>query len=228
MLGVTSFYRSSSIFHKSASAVLIATSSITFLGSLTGLCQGVFDTGREVFSDQGEDRTSKPFTMNGPFVLSWTLIDKPPAKAADRKYHKPYNQANPAWLSIRVFDAQTMKRVEWESKSAMTGNLAIPKGGSFYLTVTSYDGVAWTIRAKEGKLVMTDQGETIVPTTSADRDRAAGNSTITRVPATYSAAPARTYRPEEVPEPKPSSIPGAPAGMEKAKVPELPPGMKKR
>lgn len=175
----------------------------------------MFDTGREVFRGKGDDQSSSPFTMNGPFVLTWTLIDQPPSKAEDRKYRKPFNPENPAWISLRVFDAETQKNIEWETKTGMTGNLEISRGGTFYLMATTFDNVAWIIRAKEGKLLITEKGETIVPTTAAERDRAAGKASrqtpVTTVPA---------------PAPAPSPVPSAPRSTWDGSG--LPPGMQKK
>lgn len=153
-------------------AMIVSVLSILILADAQA--QGVFDNGKDVFRGFGDDQTSKPFTMHGPFVLSWTLIDKPPAKAEDRRWRKPYGPENPAWISLRIFDSKTNEKIEWVSRTGMEGKFAINKAGTFYLMATSYDNVEWIIRAKDGKLSRSPSGEAIVPATAEEKAAARG------------------------------------------------------
>lgn len=196
------------------------------MASLCGTCPGFsqsFARGRDVFTGMGDDQVSKPFTMSGPFVLSWSLIDVPPSKADERKFRTPYSDRNPAWISIRVMDAKTGARVDWESKTGMTGTMVVSKGGTFCLDVTSYDNVKWVILAQEGKLLRTERGESIVPVTMEEKRRSEGRQETVPVRETTTASPATA--------PAPAPAPSSPSPVETRSTWDglgLPPGMRKK
>ena len=173
--------------------------------------QGVFDTGKEVFRGRGSDQSSKPFAMTGPFVLSWTLIDQPPATEEERKYRTPYSEQHPAWIAIRVIDSKTGDIVQRISLTGMKGSQGVTQGGSFYLLATSYNRVDWIIRAKDGKLVKGVNGDSIVPVTAAElRGEGKSAEAVSLPPAT---------------EPGPTQPPAPPSNWDGK---GLPPGMRKK
>jgi hypothetical protein len=193
--------------------------------------QSIFTGGIAIHSGSGDDQKSKAYEFKGPYVLQWALRDHAPSKRDD-PYWRPTTDSG--WKQKRVIisvrDAATGTLVISQMLAGRENHLNVPTGGKHYLVVNGDQDIAWDVRAKEGRVVVTQKGETMetpppggwaANTTPAPKQPVAPAQleTPTQTPATTTTAPA----------PKPSSVPGLPPGVEPTKKAEtgLPPGMQR-
>ncbi|MEK7951874.1 hypothetical protein [Luteolibacter soli] len=191
----------------------------------------VFTGGVAIHSGSGDDQKSKAFEFKGPYVLQWTLTDKAPSKRDD-PYWRPTTESG--WKQKRVLisvrDAATGALVVSQMLAGRENHLNIPEGGKHYLVVNGDPDIAWEVKAKEGRVVVTEKGETMeLPPP--------GGWASQPVPAPKRfVQPAQTEKTSDkpaavttAPEPKPSSVPGLPPGVEPTKkaATDLPPGMQR-
>jgi hypothetical protein len=199
--------------------------------------QSAFSDGTKIHEGSGDDQKSKAYDFKGPYVLQWSLKDLPPSKR-DNPYWRATTDSGwkQKWVMISVRDAATGELVIKEMLSGRENHFNVPSGGKHYLVVNASPYVSWEVKAKEGRMVVTEKGETMEAPKPGGW---AGPSKPT--PAANQAAAQRALVETQkesrdgtnvppAPPPKPSSVPGLPPGVEPTKKAEtgLPPGMMKR
>ena len=203
--------------------------------------QSAFSDGTKIHEGSGDDQKSKAYDFKGPYVLQWSLKDLPPSKR-DNPYWRATTDSGwkQKWVMISVRDAATGELVIKEMLSGRENHFNVPSGGKHYIIVNSSPYISWDVKAKEGRMVVTEKGETMEapkpggwagapkPKEQLAADLAASQRALAEMRKDKS--PNTTTNVPPAPEAKPSSVPGLPPGVEPTKKVEtgLPPGMMKR
>ncbi|HEY1123425.1 MAG TPA: hypothetical protein VGE67_17550 [Haloferula sp.] len=212
--------------------------------------QSIFTGGIAIHSGTGDDQKSNAYEFKSPYVLQWTLKDQAPSKR-DNPYWRATTDTGwkQKWVAIDVRDAATGKLVATQMLSGRENHFNVPSGGKHYIVVVGAPNIAWDVKAKEGRVVVTEKGETMeapkpggwagatnqpamtqkLAAEMAARQRQIAEAEANKSPSeTTNTTPAPEVTP--APAPKPSSVPGLPAGVEPTKKADsgLPPGMMKR
>lgn len=198
----------------------------------------IFSGGNSIHSGAGDDQKSKAYEFKSPYVLQWTLRDQPPSKRDD-----PYWRATTEsgwkqkWVLIDVRDAATGKLIVSQMLSGRENHFNVPVGGKHYIIVNGAPDIAWDVKGKEGRVIVTDKGEIMEPPKPGGWAGSTNPGPKPPIPTGPPVRPAEVTKATETagttttaPEPKPSSVPGLPPGVEPTKKVEsgLPPGMMKR
>ena len=211
--------------------------------------QSIFTGGISIQTGSGDDQKSNAYQFNSPYVLQWTLRDQPPSKR-DNPYWRATTESGwkQKWVQIDVRDAATGKLVVSQMLSGRENHFNVPAPGKHYIVVNGDRDIAWDVKAKEGRVVVTEKGETMeapkpggwaggtnqpAKTDKLAAEMAARQRQIAETQANTTSETTNVAQAPEVtpaPAPKPSSVPGLPAGVEPTKKAEsgLPPGMMKR
>jgi len=196
----------------------------------------MFSGGTAIHSGTGDDQKSNAYEFKNPYVLQWTLKDQPPSKRDDIYWRATSESGwKQKWVLIAVRDAATGRLVASQMLSGRENHFNVPVGGKHYIVVNGAPNIAWDVKGKEGRVIVTEKGETMEAPKPGGWAKAPPAAPKTPVPAGPPVRPAETATAEKTgtttaPEPKPSSVPGLPPGVEPTKKVEsgLPPGMMKR
>ena len=204
--------------------------------------QSAFSGGTPIHTGSGDNQKSKAYEFKGPYVLQWELKDQPPSKRDDPYWRATTDSGwKQKWVVISVRDAATGELVVKEMLSGRENHFNVPSGGKHYIVVNASPFISWDVKAKEGRMVVTEKGETMEapkpgggasPSKPAPKEQLAADLAERQralAETQKDKSPSGTTNVPPAPEPKPSSVPGLPPGVEPTKKAEtaLPPGMTK-
>jgi hypothetical protein len=195
--------------------------------------QSIFSGGVAIHSGTGDDQKSNAYEFKSPYVLQWSLKDQAPSKRDD-PYWRPTTESGwkQKWVLIAVRDSATGRLVKSEMLSGRENHFNVPMGGKHYIVVNGAPNIAWDVKGKEGRVIVTEKGESMEAPKPAGWAKAPGTAPVAPAPAPAPVQPAEVAKTGTTPAPeaKPSSVPGLPPGVEPTKKAEtgLPPGMMKR